>query len=139
MAFNIRSVDNHPVKVNFTINGEPQTLDLIVKCMTPKAMLEYAKELDKDENTFFDLIRANGSVIGGWENVFDEDGNPVEYSPERLEDLQYDYFGLADSIAVAITNESTEVRAKNLSSSVSSVPRKPKNKALPANQDSRSS
>lgn len=111
----IKNLDHYKIDAKFLIQEEPETLSLQVNCMTPRKINNYVEALNNDNSNFDDLVKANCDVVTGWEGVVDEDGNEVEFDKEKLQDLQYDYFGLADAIAVAIFNETKELREKNSS------------------------
>ncbi len=71
------------------------------------------------ERTWFDLQSAALAhyVIAGWEGVPDEDGNPVEYSPEAAEGLLK-----ADvSFFMWVLNKATTIAAERLKSVEESV------------------
>ena len=132
----IRSVPDFPVTVLF-LDGyeEKQELNLRVRCMTPKQQIAFSEKVFDNGSDFHTLVKENCNVTTGWENVTDEEGNPVDYSPEKLADLQYDYFGLADSIALSISKEAKEQRKKrslildDLIPDQTTKSKKPKNQA----------
>ena len=109
----LKTLDHYKVDAKFLIEEEQQTLSLKVNCMTPRKINEYLDVLKKKDAGFDDLVDVNCNVVTGWEGVIDEDGNEVEFSQDKLQDLQLDYFGLADAITVAIVNEGQKLREKN--------------------------
>lgn len=113
----LKTQDYYDIEVKFLVQDEEQVLNLKVNCMTPRKVNDYANKVNGRDDGFNVLVKCNCDVITDWEGVYDEDGNPVEYSPEKLTDLQLDYFGLADAIAITIFEESRRLREKNLGSS----------------------
>ena len=109
----LKTLNHYKIEVNFLIQEEPQTLTLLVNCMTPRKINEYADNFNTDNAGFNELVKCNCGVVIGWEGVVDEDGNEVEFSQDKLQDIQYDYFGLADAIALAICSEGKRLREKN--------------------------
>ena len=108
--------NHYKIDVKFLVQDEEQTLSLKVNCMTPRKINDYADKLNDSNAGFDDLVKNNCNVTTGWEGVVDSEGKAVEYTPEKLEEIQYDYFGLADAIAIAVCNESKRLREKNLGS-----------------------
>lgn len=71
--------------------------------------------MDKLEETREDFdasVKTNCEVVCGWSGVVDEEGAEVEFSRKRFSDIQYDYFGLADSITFAICSAAGDLRKK---------------------------
>lgn len=108
----LKTQDHYKIDVKFLVQEEEQTLSLKVNCMTPRKMIEYVDKANDPKSSFDDLIQCNCDVVNGWDGVFDEDDNEIEYSPEKLKDLQLDYFGLADAIGFQICNEAKTLREK---------------------------
>ena len=104
-----------PVDVKLLVGDEEQTLTLKVNCLTPRKLKAYVDKLEETKEDFDASIKTNCEVVCGWSGVVDEKGAEVEFSKEKLSDIQYDYFGLADSIAYAICGEGAKLRKKCVS------------------------
>ena len=110
----IRTKKTHTVPVKFLIDDQEQELKLIVNCLTPRKITEWAKALQEQQGELEKFFAVNASVISGWEEVYDaETGQPIPYTPEKLVEMQLDYTGLNVAICNAINKAMGDLREKN--------------------------
>lgn len=103
-----------PVSVKFLINDKEQELKLKMKCPTASDYDKYMASFNQYGPTEYEY--AYGPVAGafiGWEDVLGPDGEPLEFSKEKLVEFQKKYHGLTDAIVMSVIVKMGEVRGKN--------------------------
>lgn len=109
----LKTVKYYKVPVKFLIEDEEQELILHVNCLTLRKMTAYADKMENTDLSFDEQIKCNDSVIVGWENLEDEEGNPLEFDRKLLKKMQEDYVGFSDAIVLSIGQTYGDLRRKN--------------------------
>lgn len=103
-----------PVEVEVWPDGQKEILTLHVNCLSPVKFFAMEQALKACSDDVEGTMRVVSGLVNNWENVTDENGSQVAFTPERLTELQGEYFGLTEAICLAIGEQVPAQRKKLL-------------------------
>lgn len=108
-----------PVVAPVMVGGEAQELHLTMKTLTPRDHEKIKKELKTyDRDRLTEAHEYIASLITGWKDVADRDGNPIEFSKDKLVEFQGQFHGLGEAIVAGIDEAVGKLLTSNFTDSV---------------------